>query len=84
VQACTYTLEGPGAGVSVAGGGELEVAGRLGQAELVEDLTLALRRAGSLGNASCGGCEGDQLHPVEFVADVAPGVTDLVLDGADQ
>ena len=48
VQACTDTFEGPGEGVSVAGGGELEVARLLGKPELVQDLPLAGGGAGML------------------------------------
>ncbi len=39
---------------------------------------------GALRVVSVGGGEGDQVHPVEFVADVAPGVAGGVLGHADQ
>jgi len=34
---------------------------------------------GALGDLAVGGGQGDQVHPVEFVADVAPGVAGGVL-----
>jgi hypothetical protein len=37
-----------------------------------------------LGDASLGGLEGDEVHPVELVANVAPGVADTVLDDPDK
>jgi len=39
---------------------------------------------GALGDPPIGGGQGDQVHPVELVADVAPGVAGGVLDDPDQ
>src|SRR6266498_5408553 len=63
----------PGRGL-LDGGGEVEEAGRLGQLEGGEDGPLAGGEFAALGDLAFGGGEGDQVHPFEFVADVAPGV----------
>ena len=49
-----------------------------------EDVLLAGGGHRALGDAAVAGLEGDQVHAVELVADVAPGVLRLVLDGADE
>ena len=36
---------------------------------------MAAGEGGTLGDAAVGGGQGDQVHAVEFVAQVAPGIT---------
>jgi hypothetical protein len=61
--------------VSVVGAGcEVEVAGRFGQVEGGQDGFLPAGEGGALRDAPVGGGQGDQVHAVEFVAQVAPGV----------
>ncbi len=69
---------------SVAGEREVEEAGGLSELERGEDRLLAWGGRGALRDLAVGGSEGDQVHPLEFVADVAPGVVGGVLDDADE
>lgn len=78
---CYYTRPVIRAGRSVgdADGGvgagcEVEVAGRFGQVERGEDGLLVAGQGRALRDAAVGGGEGDRVHAVEFVAQVAPGV----------
>jgi hypothetical protein len=50
----------------------------------VQDGLLAGGGGGALGDLAVGGGEGDQVHTVEFVAEVAPEVAGGVLGDADQ
>jgi len=45
-----------------------------GQVERSQDGLLVAGEGRALGDAAVGGGEGDQVHAVEFVAQVAPGV----------
>lgn len=59
----------------VGAGCEVEVAGRFGQVEGGEDGLVAAGQGGTLGDTAVCGGQGDQVHAVEFVAQVAPGIT---------
>lgn len=69
---------------SVAGEGEIEEPGGLSELERGEDGLPGSGGGGALRDVAVGGREGDQVHPLEFVADVAPGVVGGVLDDPDQ
>lgn len=62
-----------GGGVLGSVGGEVVEPGRFGDLERGEDLLLAGGDLGALREVSFVGGEGDQVEPVELVADVAPG-----------
>ena len=62
-------------GGSVRAGCEVEVAGWFGQVEGGKDGFVATGEGRALGDAVIGGGQGDQVDAVEFVAQVAPGVT---------
>ena len=76
------------AGPSVGRGGfegcEVEVLGRFGQVERGEDGLLVAGEGRALRDAAVGGGEGDQVHAVEFVAQVAPGVAGAGFGHADE
>ena len=59
---------------------EIEEATRLGDVEGRGDLGLTCRGSRALGHPSFGGLHGDQVHAVELVAHVPPGVAGAVLD----
>ena len=59
---------------------EVEVATGLGDLEGTEDLDLAGRGARALGHPSLGRLHDHEVHAVELVANVAPGVAGRVLD----
>jgi hypothetical protein len=61
-------------GGSVGAGCEVEVAGWFGQVEGGQDGLVAAGEGGALRDAAVGGGQGDQVHAVEFVTQVAPGV----------
>jgi hypothetical protein len=67
-----------------ARGGEVEVFGWFRQLERVEDGLLAAGGGGALRDAAVGGGQGDQVHAVELVAQVAPGVADCGFGDADE
>ena len=67
-------------GLAAVGQGEVEELGGFGEVERAEQGLLAGCGRGTLGDLAVAGGEGDQVHPVEFVADVAPGVAGGVLD----
>ncbi len=69
---------------SVARGGEVEEAGWLGELERGQDGLLPGGGGRALRDVSVGGGQGDQVHAVKFVADVAPGVVGGVLDHPQQ
>src|SRR2546430_15206857 len=73
-----------GAGSSVGGGGcEVEVFGGFGQVERGQDGLLVDGEGRALCVAAVGGGQGDQVHAVEFVAQVAPSVTGACLGDTD-
>jgi hypothetical protein len=59
----------------VGAGCEVEVFGGFGQVEGGQDGLVATGEGRALGDAALGGGQGDQVHAVQFVAQVAPGVT---------
>jgi hypothetical protein len=63
---------------------EVEEPWGLGEFEGGQDGLLADGGGGALGDVAVGGGQGDQVHTVQFVADVAPGVAGGVLDHPDQ
>lgn len=71
-------------GVLAGRGGEVEVFGWLGQLEHVQDGFLCAGGGRALGDAAVGGGQGDLVHAVEFVAEVAPGVAGGGLGDADE
>jgi hypothetical protein len=77
---CYYKSRVSAPGSAVVGDGEVEEPGGLTELERREDRLLASGGRGALCDLSVGGGEGDQVHPVEFVADVAPAVVCGVLD----
>src|SRR5680860_1447637 len=85
VGSCYYRpLSGPLRSSAGGGGGEVVEPRRFGQFQGVEDLLLARGGRRALGDVALGGGQGDQVHPVELVGDVAAGVAGGVLDGPDQ
>ncbi len=62
---------------------EVEVAAGFCQGERREDLRLACGGCGPSRDASLRGLHGDEVHAVQLVTDVAPGVAGAVLDDAD-
>ena len=80
----TPRLTGLSVGGSVVAGCEVEVAGRFGQVEGGEDGLVPAGEGGALGDAAVGGGEGDQVHAVEFVTQVAPGVAGAGFRDADE
>src|SRR6266566_1690283 len=70
--------------VSVGGDGEVEEPGGFTELERGEDGLLAGGGCGALRNVAVGGGQRDEVHTVEFVADVAPGVVGGVLDHPEQ
>src|SRR5664279_5504456 len=78
-EACYYASLDLG----LRGGGrklEVEEAAWLGDVEGGEDLGLTSSGGRALGHPSLGRLHGDQVHAVELVTDVAPGVAGAVLD----
>jgi len=73
-RACDLGLRGGGRKI------EVEEATRLGDVEFGQDLGLAGGRGGALGHPSFCRLHGHEVHAVELVTDVAPGVTGAVLD----
>ncbi len=71
-------------GVSRCRRGEVEEPRGVGELEGGQDRLLAGGGGGALRDVAVGGGQGHQVHAVEFVADVAPGVVGGVLDHADQ
>jgi hypothetical protein len=69
---------------SVRDGGEVEEAGWFGQVERGQDGALARGGQAALGDAAVGGGQGDQVHAVQLVSGVAPGVAGGVLDDPDE
>src|SRR6185312_5810234 len=65
-------------------GGELEVLGRFGQFERGQDGLLPAGDGGALRDLPVGCGQGDQVHAVEFVAQVAPGVAGGGFGDAEQ
>jgi len=57
---------------------------RLTDLEGRQDLALALRGRRALGDAAVPRLQGDEVHAVELVAEVAPGVAGRVLGDADE
>src|SRR5665213_3663507 len=71
------------ADLGLRGGGrklEIEEPAGLGDVECLEYLGLTGGGGRPLGHASFGRLHGDEMHAVELVADVAPGVAGAVLD----
>ena len=62
----------------------VEDLGRLAHLESSEDLPLAIRRYRALRDAALIGPEGDEVHALELVSDVSPGVAGCVLDDSDE
>src|ERR1035437_6578219 len=81
---CYYSVLGPRGRCSAGGGGEVEEPWWLGQVEGVQDGLLAGSQGGALCDRALRGGQGDQVHPVELVADVAPGVAGGVLGDPDE
>src|SRR5665811_2593221 len=69
---------------SVGGDGEVEEPWWLGELERSQDGLLPGCGGRALCDLTLGGGQGDQVHPVEFVADVAPGLIGGVLDHPKQ
>lgn len=69
VVSCGFGLVG-----GVVAGGDFEVLGWFGQVECGQDALLPGGEDGALRDAALGGGQGDQMHAVEFLAQVAPGV----------
>ena len=65
-------------------GGEVEEPGWFGQIERVKDGLLTCGGRGALGDVAVVGGESDQVEPVEFVTQVAPGVAGGVLEHSQQ
>jgi len=74
---CYYGASGALARRSVAGNGEVEEPCWLGEFEGSQDGLLAGGGRGALRDLTLGARRRDQVHPVEFVADVAPGVSSV-------
>ena len=72
------------AGRSGVGDGELEELGWFGQVERGEDGLVTRCAGGTLRDVAVAGGQGDQVHAVEFVAQVAPGVAGSVLGDTDE
>src|SRR5512143_821134 len=83
-RSCYYRLRGAGALLDRCGQLVVEDLGWLADLEVGEDLPLALGGGRTLGDATCLGGQGDQMHPVEFVAQVEQGVAGRVLGDADE
>jgi hypothetical protein len=81
---CYYSVLGPRGRCSAGGGGEVEEPWWFGQFEGVQDGLLTRGQCCSLGDGAGGGGQGDQVHPVELVAQVAPGVAGGVLGDPDE
>jgi hypothetical protein len=71
-------------GDGVGAGCQVEIFGGFGQVERGQDGFLVGGAGGALRDAAVGGGEGDQVHAVEFVTQVAPGVVGGVLGDTDE
>jgi hypothetical protein len=70
---------------SVAGGGgEVEEPRRFGQVEGGEDRLVPSGERRALGDRAVADGEGDQVQPVELLAQAAPGMAGAVLDDPDE
>src|SRR5664279_5025292 len=69
---CHYSLFGSRGVCSAAGGGEVEEPWWFGQLEGVQDGLLTGCPCRALGDGAVWGGQGDQVHPVQLVAQVAP------------
>ena len=64
--------------------GEVVEARGLWEFERAEDLALAVGQLGALGDGSRAGRKRDEVHAVQFVAEVAPRVAGLGLGDAEE
>src|SRR5688572_29613908 len=74
----------PGSGSPAGCGLEVDEPWRLGEVERLEDGPLAVRRLGALTAGAGGTAERAEVHAVELVAQVAPGVVAGGLGEADE
>ena len=81
---CYHSLRGLKVPDSAVPRPKLVVAGRFGEVESPKNRQMFLVQPGPLGDGPGVGGQGDQPDGVQGVGDVAPGVTGLDLDGADQ
>jgi hypothetical protein len=79
---CYYRDESCGS--AVGGWGEVVELEGFAQVKRGQDASLAGGGLGALGYLPVRGGQGDQVHSVEFVAGVAPGVVGGVLDDRDE
>lgn len=68
----------------MSAGSEVDELGRLGQFQVAPDLLLDLGGLGTLCDGAFAGSQRDQVEPVEFVAQGAPGLAGGGLGDADQ